>query len=67
MYNAICDAIHREMDSFEDKYSNGTQLSSKDLEDIDRMAHALKCIKTYEAMYGDYEDRGRRRYDYRRY
>ena len=42
MFEGICEAIRREMDSLEDKYSKGTQLSGKDLEDIDKMAHALK-------------------------
>ena len=55
MYKAICEAIHREMDQLEDKYTNGTQLSAKDLEDIDKMAHALKSLKTYEAMEGNSE------------
>ena len=55
MYHGICEAIHRELDSLEEKYSGGTQLSAKDLEDIDKMAHALKCLKTYEAMDGNSE------------
>jgi hypothetical protein len=55
MYHGICEAIHREMDELENKYANGTQLSAKDLEDIDKMAHALKSLKTYEAMAGNSE------------
>ena len=55
MYHAICDAIHKELDQLEDKYSGGAQLATKDLEDIDTMAHALKCLKTYEAMEGNSE------------
>lgn len=55
MYHAICDAIHKELDQLEDKYSGGAQLATKDLEDIDKMAHALKCLKTYEAMEGNSE------------
>ena len=43
------------MDQLEDKYTNGTQLNAKDLEDIDKMAHALKSLKTYEAMEGNSE------------
>lgn len=55
MFRAICEAIHREMDQLEEKYTSGAQLSAKDLEDIDKMAHALKCLKTYEAMEGNSE------------
>ena len=68
MYPNICDAIHREMSGLEEKYSNGTQLSIKDLEDIDIMAHALKSLATYSAMVeGEEEYRNRARYAGRRY
>ena len=51
MYEAICDALHREMDAMEEKYSTGkVAMTASDLEHIDRMAHALKCIATYDAM-----------------
>lgn len=53
MYNGICEAIHREMDRLDEKYSNqNVQLNSQDLENIDKMAHAMKSIATYEAMKG---------------
>ena len=55
MFEAICEAIHKEMDMLEDKYSKGTQLSGQDLDHIDKMAHALKSLKTYEAMQGNSE------------
>ena len=55
MFEGICEAIHREMDILEEKYSKGTQLSGQDLEHIDKMAHALKSLKTYEAMTGNSE------------
>ena len=55
MYHAICEAIHKELDQLENKYSGGAQLATKDLDDIDKMAHALKCLKTYEAMEGNSE------------
>ena len=55
MYHAICEAIHKELDQLEEKYSSGAQLASKDLEDIDKMSHALKCLKTYEVMEGNSE------------
>jgi len=55
MYHAICDAIHKELDQLEDKYSGGAQVTGQDLEHIDKMFHALKCLKTYEAMDGNSE------------
>ena len=55
MFEGICEAIHKEMDMLDDKYSKGTQLSAQDLEHIDKMAHALKSLKTYEAMAGNSE------------
>ena len=72
MYTNISDAIFRELDSLEDKYSNGgMQMTEIDLTMIDRMFHALKCLATYEAMEdnGNYQrGRGRDRYSYgRRY
>ena len=68
MFEGIYDAIHREMGGLEEKYEAGTQLSAQDLEHLDTMAHALKCLATYEAMKGT-ERRTRQaeryRYDYR--
>ena len=54
MFDGIYDAIHRELDVLEEKYEKGTQLASQDLDHIDRMAHALKSLKAYEAMVGEY-------------
>ena len=55
MYHAICEAIQVELDKLDQKYSGGAQVTSQDLKDIDMMAHALKCLKTYEAMEGNSE------------
>ena len=56
MFDGICEALHREMDVLEDKYSNGkATMNPQDLEHIDKMAHALKSLKTYEAMTGNSE------------
>lgn len=56
MFDGICEAIHREMEMLDDKYSNGkTQLNGQDLEHIDKMAHALKSLETYKAMLGHSE------------
>ena len=74
MYHGICEAIHRELEALDEKYSKGTQMSGSDLDAIDKMAHALKSLKAYEAMEEGYT-RGRSRYsrddydtrEYRRY
>ena len=55
MFEGICEAIHKEMDSLDEKYSKGASLTGSDLEHIDKMAHALKSIAGYEAMMGNSE------------
>ena len=56
MFEGICETLHREMEMLEEKYSNGkTPMNSQDLEHIDKMAHALKSLATYEAMKGNSE------------
>jgi hypothetical protein len=56
MFEGICEALHREMEMLEDKYSNNkSPMNAQDLEHIDKMAHALKSLKTYEAMNGNSE------------
>ena len=70
MYRAICDAIHRELDNLEERYTNGAAMTGSDLDMIDKAAHALKCMATYDAMTGgdcDWEPKRRRYESYRRY
>ena len=56
MFEGICEAIHRELDTLDEKYSSGkTPLNSQDLEHIDLMAHALKDLKAVEGMEGHSE------------
>lgn len=55
MFEAICETLTREMEKLDDKYANGAQLNDKDLEDIDKLAHAMKSIETYNAMKGSSE------------
>ena len=62
MYNKICDALHEELDILDERYANGSKLTNADLDMIDKVTHALKCLKTVEAM----ESRRYER-DYRRY
>ena len=73
MFDNICETLHRELKAMDNKYADDIDLSEQDLGLIDKMAHALKCIVTYDAMVGDGYDRrsrstGRYRDDhYRRY
>lgn len=55
MFEGIYDALHTEMEHLDEKYVDGAQLSEQDLEHIDKMAHALKSLTTYEAMKGSSE------------
>ena len=72
MFDNICEAIHREIDKLDEKYSSGAPISDTDLRNVDTMAHALKNLATYVAM-KEGANRDRRRYrdyydsDYRRY
>ena len=53
MFEGICDAIHHELESIDNKLMGGkAPMNSQDLETIDKLAHALKSLKTYEAMDG---------------
>ena len=53
MFEGICEALHREMEMLEEKYSSGkAAMNPQDLEHIDKMAHALKSLATYDAMKG---------------
>ena len=64
MYRAIPDAIHRELDMLEERFSNGANITNADLDMIDKAAHALKCLATYEAMTeNDYEYKRKRYYN----
>ena len=62
MFDGICEALHREMEQLDEKFSKGAQMNGQELEHIDKMAHALKSLATYEAMQGNSEAGG---YSYR--
>jgi len=56
MFEGICEAIHRELDALDEKYSKGNgQMTMQDLETIDKATHTLKSIAGYEAMKGSSE------------
>ena len=56
MFEGICEAIHREMDVLDEKYASGkAQLNSQDLDNIEKMTHALISMKKYDMMSGNSE------------
>jgi len=64
MFDGICEALHRELETFDEKFSNGAQMNAQELDTINKMTHALKSLATYDAMRGNSEDsyaRGRSR------
>ena len=69
MYRVISEAILRELDSLEERFSNGATMNMSDLDTIDKAAHAMKCLATYEAMTEgeDYRRKSRYEREYRRY
>ena len=56
MYEGICEAINRELAQFDEKFSGGAQINGQELDHIDKMAHALKCLYAYDDMQGNSED-----------
>ena len=69
MYDNICMKLHEELQKLDEKYASGAELSKADLEDVDTIYHALKSMKTYEAMEGNseaYDSRGESMNSYRR-
>ena len=68
MFDGISEALYRELESLDNKLMGGkAPMSSQDLDNIDKICHALKCLKTYEAMLDGDSYQNRRRYEYRRY
>lgn len=56
MFEGICEALYRELDMLDNKLQGGkAPMNSQDLENIDKMAHALKSLKACEAMEGSSE------------
>ena len=60
MFNGIMDALQTELEDLDAKYrDSGNAMNNQDLEHIDKITHAMKCLATYEAMKND-GGRGRR-------
>ena len=55
MFNGIIETLHREIHDIEERVNNGGKFNEQDLNYVDKMAHALKCLATYEAMEGHSE------------
>ena len=55
MFDGICEALHRELEELDEKFANGAKMNGQELEHIDKMAHALKSLATYDAMQGNSE------------
>ena len=67
MFEGTFDSLHRELETLEEKVAKGP-MNHQDLEHIDMICHALKCLKAYESMTESGETYPvRRRYEYRRY
>lgn len=53
MFEGICEALYRELEMLDNKLQGGkAPMNTQDLENIDKMAHALKSLKACEAMDG---------------
>ena len=52
-------SLCKELEAIEQKLKSGTEMSSGDLDKVDKLIHSLKGLATYRAMtetYGDYEN-----------
>ena len=58
MFNGICEALHRELLELDEKLAKGVKMNVAELEQIDKMSHALKSLAAYEAMSGASEYSG---------
>ena len=58
MFSGLCEVLHQELKQMERKLTKGGSLNNQDLDAIDKLAHALKSIATYEAMEGSSEYSG---------
>lgn len=58
MYNGLCDILNEELEQIEKKMMKGGSLNTQDLDNVDKIAHALKSLATYEAMTGGYSEYG---------
>ena len=50
MFENLEKCMQKELEVFEQKMKSGTEMSTADLEKIDKLAHALKSLATYTAM-----------------
>ena len=64
-YDVIAKKLSDELDSIERKFSNGEGMTNSDLDKIDKITHAMKCLATYRAMVNAEERSGKmtRSYD----
>lgn len=53
MYENLENAMCEELEKMNEKYKNGQEISSGDLQKADLIFHALKSAATYEAMKGE--------------
>lgn len=56
MHDHLENVLRGELDMLEEKYRNDQEISSSDLEKVDKVVHALKCMETYKAMTEGYDD-----------
>lgn len=50
MFENLEKCMHKELEVFDQKIKSGTEISTADLEKIDKLTHALKSLATYTAM-----------------
>lgn len=49
-FEALEKSMCMELEALDQKMKNGTEMSTQDLEKIDKLTHAMKSLATYKAM-----------------
>lgn len=50
VYNTLEKAMCKELEAIEQKLKGGSEMTTQDLEKIDKLTHAMKSLATYKAM-----------------
>lgn len=62
MFENICGVLHDELEMINEQYKDGHEITSGDLEKVDKIAHALKSLECYKEMKGEMDGMSERSY-----
>ena len=62
MFEYIMNVLHDELEMVNEQYKDGHEITSGDLEKVDKVAHALKSLACYKDMVGEKDGMSERSY-----